>query len=358
MRQHPRTRLPRRAVALAACAVTVAVTAAGQAGAAPGAPGHRTGLCGPGRADTTYTDRLCAAEGDLLDVRIGDVRATQPSVGYEEVYYKLGRYTLGKDAVNKKFDDWCEANGQLEAASAGSGARLDDPASFTCELPVGSETGESVAAMKTVVVGPGGSVYLTDGHHTLTSFFETPDGGPELHVRLRVVANYATLTQQEFFKRMEANRWVWPRDPEGTPVPVTDLPKSLGLSRFQDDRYRSLLYFARDIGYTPGTRPFQEFFWGTWVRESRAADLADWDPKSLPSYLDTVEKISRAQSALPANSTVADGLTAGELGALAEWNAGKAADKGEFAKLSVPYAEAKPGKLAYALRYKDAHGIG
>ncbi|MFF8558104.1 ParB/Srx family N-terminal domain-containing protein [Streptomyces albidoflavus] len=358
MRQHPRTRLPRRAVALAACAVTVAVTAVGQAGAAPGGPGHRTGLCGPGRADTTYTDRLCAAEGDLLDVRIGDVRATQPSVGYDEVYYKLGRYTLGKDAVNKKFDDWCEANGQLEAASAAPGARLDDPASFTCELPVGSETGESVAAMKTVVVGPGGSLYLTDGHHTLTSFFETPDGGPELHVRLRVVANYATLTQQEFWKRMEANRWVWPRDPEGTPVPVTDLPKGLGLSRFQDDRYRSLLYFARDIGYTPGTRPFQEFFWGTWVRESRAADLAEWDPKSLPSYLDTVEKISRAQSALPANSTVADGLTAGELGALAEWNAGKAADKGEFAKLSVPYAEAKPGKLAYALRYKDAHGIG
>ncbi|PAX87717.1 chromosome partitioning protein ParB [Streptomyces albidoflavus] len=326
--------MPRRAVDLAACAVTVAVAAAGQAGAAPAAPGHRTGLSGPGRADTAYTDRLCAAEGDLLDVRIGDVRATQPSVGYDGVYYKLGRYALAKDAVNKKFDDWCEANGQLEAASASSGARLDDPASFTCELPVGSETGESVAAMKTVVVGPGGSLYLTDGHHTLTSFFETPDGGSELHGRLRVVANYATLAQQESRKRMEANRWVWPRDPEGAPVPLTGLPKSLGLSRFQDDRYRSLLHFARDIGCTPGTRPFQ------------------------PSYLDTVEKVSRAQSALPAGSPVADGLTAGELGALAEWNAGKAADKGEFAKLSVPYAEARPGKLAYALRYKDAHGIG
>ncbi|MGW4374633.1 hypothetical protein ACWEJ7_13325 [Streptomyces albidoflavus] len=35
-----------------------------------------------------------------------------------------------------------------------------------------------------------------------------------------------------------------------------------------------------------------------------------------------------------------------------------AADQGEFAKLSVPCAEAEPGKLAYALRYEEAHGIG
>ncbi|MGW5882792.1 hypothetical protein [Streptomyces koyangensis] len=43
---------------------------------------------------------------------------------------------------------------------------------------------------------------------------------------------------------------------------------------------------------------------------------------------------------------MADGLTVGELGAPAEWNAGKAADQGEFAE------------LAHALRYAEAHGIG
>lgn len=42
----------------------------------------------------------------------------------------------------------------------------------------------------------------------------------------------------------------------------------------------------------------------------------------------------------------------------AAWNAGKPADKGEFTKLSVPYAETKPGKLACTPRYKDAHGAG
>lgn len=46
---------------------------------------------------------LCAKPGDIVDVRIGDVHPTQPSLGYDEVYYKLGRYTLGKDTINKKF---------------------------------------------------------------------------------------------------------------------------------------------------------------------------------------------------------------------------------------------------------------
>jgi len=67
---------------------------------------------------------LCATAGDLVDVRIGDVHATQPSLGYDEVYYKLGRYSLGKDAINKKYDDWCEANGQEAASTAQAGASL------------------------------------------------------------------------------------------------------------------------------------------------------------------------------------------------------------------------------------------
>jgi hypothetical protein len=46
------------------------------------------------------------------------------------------------------------------------------------------------------------------------------------------------------------------------------------------------------------------------------------------------------------------GRTAAELGALDAWNDGKAATKGEFGKLSAPYSDDKPGKLAYALQYK------
>jgi hypothetical protein len=53
---------------------------------------------------------------------------------------------------------------------------------------------------------------------------------------------------------------------------------------------------------------------------------------------------------------VSDGRNALELGKLSPWNAGKAASAGEFAKLSKPYSDAKPGKIAYALEYKALIG--
>lgn len=299
-----------------------------------------------------YSDYLCARAGDLLDVRIGDVHATQPSLGYDEVYYKLGRYTRGKDPINKKFDDWCEANGQAKAVSASPTATLADPSSFMCEVPVGAETAETVAPMKTVVIGPGGRPYLTDGHHTLTSFYEMADGGPDLHVRLRVLDNLSGLSEQAFWAEMKANKWVWDRNVDGDAVPVDNLPDGVGLAKFDDDRYRSLLYFARDIGFSAGTIPFQEFYWGAWVRSGSGVDLSAWNQDDLASYLATVELVTRAQTSLPADSVAESGFTAGELGVLGAWNDGKAPSKGEFAKLSKPYSDDKPGKIAYALEYK------
>lgn len=294
----------------------------------------------------------CAEAGELLDLAIGDVHATQPSLGYDEVYYKLGRYTLGKDEINKKFDDWCEANGQEKAASALPSARLDNPSSFTCTVPVGQETPDTIAPMKTVVIGPGGVPYLTDGHHTLTSFYETADGGPNLHLRLRVVANLSDLSPADFWARMKAEKWVWNYDVDGNEVPVEQLPTGVGLAKFQNDKYRSLTYFARDIGFTPGTIPFQEFYWGAWVRDSAEVDISGWDSNNLASYLSTVESVSRAQVAAPKDAVINSGRTAAELGALGAWNDGKSATKGEFGKLSAPYSDDKPGKLAYALQYK------
>ncbi len=341
--------------ALALTGVTVGITG-GTATAAPcTTPGGLTTLVATGSAggssDSPY---LCAQEGELLDVRIGDVRATQPSLGYDEVYYKLGRYTLGKDAINKKFEDWCEANGQGTAVAATPEARLSDPGSFTCAVAVGQETPETIAPMKTVVVGPGGLLYLTDGHHTLTSFQEVE--GPDVHVRLRVLGNLSALSIPDFWAQMQTNRWVWNHDVDGKEVAYAALPQGVGLANFADDRYRSLMYFGRDIGYTAGTIPFQEFYWGEWLRGGGAGDLGGWDNHDSASYLAAVDRVTHAQTALPTDSVVNNGFTASQLGVLGAWNDGKAADKGEFGKLSKPYSDAKPGKIAYALEYKAAHG--
>ncbi|MFD4366959.1 ParB/Srx family N-terminal domain-containing protein [Rhodococcus sp. NPDC058521] len=197
------------------------------------------------------------------------------------------------------------------------------------------------------------SLILTDGHHTLTSFFETPDGGPNMHVRLRVVANLADLDDARFWSEMENRKWVWNRDVDGNTVPVEQLPSGVGLSQFADDKYRSAVYFGRDVGFESGSTEFQEFYWGAWLRDSGAVDLGAWDSNDRDSYLKTVEQVTRAQVELPRDQVVDSGRTAADLGALQEWNGGKSADKGEFDKLSKPYTDDKPGKIAYAMEYKN-----
>lgn len=301
------------------------------------------------------TARLCTAPDSLLDVRIGDVHPTQPSLGYDEVYYKLGRYapTLSKDAVNKQFDDWCEANGQEEAASAPAGATVADPSTFTCTVPLGSETADTIAPMKTVVIGPGGTLYLTDGHHTLTSFAEAD--GLDVHVRLRVLGNLSGLTETQFWQTMQDNKWVWLRDVTGHAITPAQLPQNVGLAQFEDDSARSIMYFARDIGYSAdGAVPFQEFYWGAWLRAHTDLGLASWDQDDWDASLALVKTITEAQVALAPTDVVdaESGYTAADLSTLAEWNDGKAATKGEWAKLSQPYSSDKPGKLAYMVAYR------
>ncbi|QIQ02983.1 ParB/Srx family N-terminal domain-containing protein [Streptomyces liangshanensis] len=299
---------------------------------------------------------LCARPGDLLDVTLDQLHPTQPAIGFDQIYYKLGRYSSPKDEqagdLNKRFDDWCETNGQEEAASALPGARISDPSSFTCTVAVGDETPDTLAQMKTVVVGPGGALYLTDGHHTLTSFLETPDGGPRTHIRLRVTGNLSTLSTAAFWKTMQDNKWVWLRDEKNDPITVDQLPTRLGLASFHDDPYRGLVYLTRDIGYQAPAEAaeFLEFSWGTWLRGR--LDLASYDLRDPASYLSAVRTASEAMSATPGDTEITPGLTADQAGRMAAWNDGKKPTGGEFGKLGLPLSDKKPGKLAFALDYR------
>jgi hypothetical protein len=300
---------------------------------------------------------------DLIDVTLGELHPTQPAVGYDEVYYKLGRYASGKDeqggGVNQRFDDWCEANGQEKAAAAGPDARLDDPASFSCTVPVGQETPDTIAAMKTVVIGPGGVRYLTDGHHSFTELIDSPDGGPSMHIRVRVVADLSSLDENAFWQRMQDEHWVWLRDANDQPITPAQLPASIGLGSLGDDQYRSLVYFTRDIGYEQptaddgGSPEFLEFYWARWLRASY--DLSQHDLTDEADYLGLVKDASKDMTKLGKDDEVADGRTAGELGRMSDWNDGKAEDKGEFGDLAKPMSDDEPGKLAYALDYKNSH---
>ena len=156
-----------------------------------------------------------AAHPRILQVRLDELHPTQPAIGYDQVYYKLGRYAaeekhIADIARPKKFADLCEANGQgdvlPDTANVPGATLAAPPAGYRCKAAVGSRPGD----MKTVVIGPRGVVYLTDGHHTFSTFREA-DGGRnhQLKVWVKVSDNFSALGEAAFWARMRSENKVW-----------------------------------------------------------------------------------------------------------------------------------------------------
>jgi hypothetical protein len=204
--------------------------------------------------------------------------------------------------------------------------------------------------MKTVVIGPAGQLYLTDGHHTLTSFWEAPGGGPDTRIRLRVTGNLSELQPDAFWREMTDRGWTWLRDADGNPVAPEQLPTSLGLKQFANDQYRGVLYFVRDVGYSQDddSPAFQEFYWGQWLRNQTDPELrpADFTLTEMASYQSLIGNVGRAMVALPDTTEIANGQNAKALGKLETFG------QKAFDALSAPVDSEKPGKLAYAIAYK------
>lgn len=262
-------------------------------------------LCAQVRADGEP-----ARIGQLLEVSIEQLHPTQAVIGFDQIYYKLGRYAA---EPKRAFDDYCEVNGQGEARAVGKGAELSNPDSFACEAPIGTRK----ADMKTVVVGPGGRLYLTDGHHGFTSLAEWAGRG--LKVWVRVTDDFSDSTDlAQFWQRMQQARKTWLRDADGKPITPAQLPAHVGLSDMADDPYRSLVYFARKVGYdkprSGDVAPeFLEFYWGNWLRGMLPLAAFDLDERS--GYRQAVAAAARLMVTLAPDEVVGDSsFTARQLG--------------------------------------------
>src|SRR5262249_37927874 len=201
-------------------------------------------------------------------------------------------------------------NGQLDVQSAAAGATLKDTSTFTCTVAKGSETPASLAEMKTAVIGPRGEVYLTDGHHTFTSFTEVE--GSSVRVRVRIQGNLSNLPAPALGPERERQGGPWLPAPPDNAIEPAPLPASLDLKNFANDPYRGLLYFARDIGYEEraGNANFLEFYWGRWLRAHPTIMLSNYNLADLTSYLALIKAVSMAQVALADGYVVSDGKTA------------------------------------------------
>ncbi|WP_462380046.1 ParB/Srx family N-terminal domain-containing protein [Pseudomonas sp. Marseille-QA0892] len=288
----------------------------------------------------TFQAHAAEAPDGLIQVRLDQLHPTQPAIGYDQVRYKLGRYA---QEPRKVFDEYCEANGQGEVVETPAGATLKDSSSFTCRDGIGTHRRD----MKTVVKAPNGEWYLTDGHHTFTSLWETPSAGPDFSMWLRVTADYSDMPDMAgFWQRMEREKKVRLKDGQGKPIQAADLPAQLGFANLQDDPFRSLVYFTRGAAYAkPRTEDvvpeFLEFYWADWLRPQ--ISLGDYDLNSQAGYGQAVEAASQLMVGLDEDAPVGDsGFTAQALGRFEEINR-KAMEK------------TLNGKVAYSLAYKQAH---
>ncbi|XAW90434.1 ParB/Srx family N-terminal domain-containing protein [Vibrio sp. CDRSL-10 TSBA] len=196
-------------------------------------------------------------EGDIINVALHQLQPTQPSVGYDQIMYKLGRYQFDRE---KMFDEICEANGQKGVESIQDNAQPNEPSTFKCESDVGTRKQD----MKTVVIAPNGEYFLTDGHHTFNVFYQMPQGGPDFNIHVAVDKDYRDLkSMDDFWKAMAKDGNTWLFDQNGQAISYQQLPAALGLSNFANDQYRSLMYFTRDISWDKPKQPvpFLEFYW-------------------------------------------------------------------------------------------------
>ena len=292
-----------------------------------------------------------AAHPRILQVSLAELHPTQPAIGYDQVYYKLGRYAaeekhIADIAKPKKFADLCEANGQgdvLPGTANVAGASLSaPPAAYRCKAAVGSRP----ADMKTVVIGPQGKLYLTDGHHTFSTF-RAADGGRNAQLKLwvKVSDNFSALDEAAFWTRMREENKVWLKNARNQAITPQQLPPAIGLGALADDPYRSLVYFTREVGYAPPQQAaeFLEFYWADWLRGKPVPDLARLNLLDMAAYAEAILQAAQAMVALPPDALIKGGKSARALGALPQ------VDRDTLAELTQD-----KGKLRYAIDYRKA----
>ncbi len=101
-----------------------------------------------------------------------------------------------------------------------------------------------LTSIEPVVIGPGGKIYLLDGHHTLTSLGKSVYGASNPNIYINVVANYSNLTDDAFWAKMQASNFLLPLD-NGvikSVDPVTGAPIPSLFADMTNDPYRGLEY--------------------------------------------------------------------------------------------------------------------
>ncbi|WP_052131807.1 ParB/Srx family N-terminal domain-containing protein (plasmid) [Vibrio coralliilyticus] len=321
-----------------------------------------------------HVEYLGYTADEVHQVPLGDLMPTQKTLGGLQNDYKLGRWSV---TPIKAFEALCESAGLRDKlAQYDERSRLSAPESFTCDAPRDKDgmvtldqegVPRLMDAINTVIVGPDGTLYLTDGHHTFSRFHDIAQRGINIPVVVRVEANWAfdkahqRSNMADFWRRMEDAHRAYLFD-RGQAILPSALPSDLGArsannpTGLSNDDYRALVYFTRGIGWDKGAAlaiPFLEYYWAEELRGT----LQVTGQESLDEYVQLVLDASKLMVSLPDDYPLgSSGKTAAELGQLdvmaatqqdlietlvCEWDA----DKARTGKLKL-------GKLGWAFYHR------
>ncbi|WP_296260224.1 MULTISPECIES: ParB/Srx family N-terminal domain-containing protein [unclassified Pseudomonas] len=249
--------------------------------------------------------------GTVVEVSLEQLHPTQAVIGFDQVYYQLERFARDRQ---KLFDEICESNGQDKARTISDSADPLKPETFACT----DQPNTHPQAMKTVVVGPGGQFYLTDGHHTFSTLWEQPGAGPKMKMKVRITDVFSdSADQANFWMRMQQAHKVWLKDGNGQSISPDQLPAHVGLQSMHNDILRSLVYFVRGAAYGKPksgdiSPEFLEFYWADWLRGQ--LDLGDYNLSERSGYHRALQAASDLMVKPPSSKVVGGGMTAKQLG--------------------------------------------
>jgi hypothetical protein len=122
------------------------------------------------------------------------------------------------------------------------------------------------------VLGPQGTLYITDHHHLGRAALEAKVASGFFLVE----ADLSKCTPEAFWKEMNENLWVHPLDENGVRHYYASIPDRL--NKMVDDIYRSLAGYVRDAGgFEKTPTAFAEFIWADFFRRNVAVETVRSD---------------------------------------------------------------------------------
>ncbi len=128
-----------------------------------------------------------STKGDICLCKLSDLHPTQASVGMAEVRIKA-----------EKLKDVIQARSEKDFLKYLLKHNKEEP----------------------VIIGPGGTFYITDHHHLARALYEV--GASETYCI--IVDNLSDAKMDDFWKHLKDNNEVYLKDPNGNPIALADLP--------------------------------------------------------------------------------------------------------------------------------------